>query len=211
MSVRGFGGAHAARRADGPAGTRRSSASHRIRSGTGYWLLAQDGGIFSYGNAAFYGSTGAMHLNSPIVGMASTPSGRGYWLVASDGGIFTFGDAHFHGSTGGTPLNSPIVGMAATPSGHGYWLVAADGGIFTFGNAGFHGSLGGVAARLARRRHASSTEAGHGYWLAARRRSHLQLRRRGCAADGRESELERSSDSDTVRIGLGQRALARRQ
>ena len=41
----------------------------------------------------FYGSTGAIHLNQPIVGMAATPDGGGYWLVASDGGIFTFGDA----------------------------------------------------------------------------------------------------------------------
>ena len=31
----------------------------------------------------FYGSTGAIHLNQPIVGMAATPSGHGYWLVAT--------------------------------------------------------------------------------------------------------------------------------
>ena len=39
-----------------------------------------------------------MTLNSPIVGMAPTPSGAGYWMVASDGGIFSFGNAGFHGS-----------------------------------------------------------------------------------------------------------------
>ena len=72
-------------------------------SGHGYWLVASDGGIFAYGDAAFYGSTGAMHLNAPIVGMAATPTGGGYWLVASDGGIFSFGDAAFHGSMGGSP------------------------------------------------------------------------------------------------------------
>ncbi|MCZ7527397.1 MAG: hypothetical protein M5U14_14065 [Acidimicrobiia bacterium] len=43
-------------------------------------------GIFSFGDAGFFGSTGAMALARPIVGMASTPTGRGYWLVASDGG-----------------------------------------------------------------------------------------------------------------------------
>ena len=63
--------------------------------GKGYWLVASDGGIFSYGDAAFYGSTGGMHLNKPIVGMAATPDGKGYWLVASDGGIFNYGDASF--------------------------------------------------------------------------------------------------------------------
>src|SRR5437868_5511681 len=91
----------------------------------GYWLVAADGGIFSFGDAVFHGSTGAIHLNSPIVGIASTASGHGYWLVAADGGIFSFGDAVFHGSTGAIVLNSLIVGIASTASGHGPWLVAA--------------------------------------------------------------------------------------
>ncbi len=92
-------------------------------TGRGYWLVASDGGIFSFGDAAFYGSTGGLHLNQPIVGMAATPTGRGYWLVASDGGIFSFGDAAFYGSTGGIHLNQPIVGMAATPTdaATGWW------------------------------------------------------------------------------------------
>ena len=29
----------------------------------------------------FYGSTGGIHLNLPIVGIAATPDGEGYWLV----------------------------------------------------------------------------------------------------------------------------------
>jgi hypothetical protein len=113
-------------------------------SGHGYWLVASDGGIFSFGDARFCGSTGNIHLNQPIVAMAATPSGHGYWLVASDGGIFSFGDARFYGSTGNIHLNRPIVAMAATPSGHGYWLVASDGGIFSFGDARFYGSTGNI-------------------------------------------------------------------
>ncbi len=85
-------------------------------SSNGYWLVASDGGIFTYGDARFFGSMGGRHLNKPIVGMAATPDGGGYWLVASDGGIFSFGDAVFYGSTGGTTLNKPIVGMAAHPT-----------------------------------------------------------------------------------------------
>ena len=108
----------------------------------GYWLVAADGGIFTFGDAGFYGSTGGLRLDQPIVGMAATPDGGGYWLVAKDGGIFTFGDAAFHGSTGNLRLDAPIVGMAATPDGGGYWLVAADGGVFTFGDALFDGSAG---------------------------------------------------------------------
>ena len=33
----------------------------------GYWILGSDGGIFTYGDATFYGSTGGTHLNTPIV------------------------------------------------------------------------------------------------------------------------------------------------
>ena len=66
-------------------------------SGNGYWLVATDGGIFSFGDARFLGSTGGMRLNQPIVGITANPSANGYWLAASDGGIFTFGDARFYG------------------------------------------------------------------------------------------------------------------
>jgi len=152
----------------------RGAAPVSAASGTdagGYRMLAADGGIFSFGNAPFFGSTGAMHLNQPIVGMAARTSsegasGNGYWLVARDGGIFSFGDAAFFGSTGAIHLNQPIVGMAATPSGNGYWLVARDGGIFGFGDAAFFGSTGSrrlnqpIIGMVA-------TRSGLGYWLYA--------------------------------------------
>ena len=133
---------------------------------TGYWLVASDGGIFSFGNAGFFGSTGAMHLNQPIVGMASTPDSRGYWLVASDGGIFAFGDAGFFGSTGAIHLNKPVVGMTSTPNGQGYWMVASDGGIFAFGNAHFFGSMGGTHLNLPIVGMDVAPN-GSGYWLVA--------------------------------------------
>ena len=60
-------------------------------------MVASDGGIFSFGDARFYGSTGAIALNKPVVGMSST-RGHGYWFVAADGGMFSFGDAQFYGS-----------------------------------------------------------------------------------------------------------------
>ena len=70
-------------------------------SGNGYWLLAGDGGVFSFGDATFLGSTGNLRLNAPIISMRAHPSGQGYWLLASDGGVFTFGDAYFFGSNPG--------------------------------------------------------------------------------------------------------------
>ncbi|ACU54889.1 Ig family protein [Acidimicrobium ferrooxidans DSM 10331] len=126
--------------------------------GKGYWLVAADGGVFSFGDAGFYGNTytlgltglsGSRPLAAPIVAMAPTPDGNGYWLVAADGGVFSFGDAGFYGNTytlgltglgGSRPLAAPIVAMAPTPDGKGYWLVAADGGVFSFGDAGFYGN-----------------------------------------------------------------------
>jgi hypothetical protein len=98
--------------------------------GAGYWLVASDGGIFTFGDAQFYGSTGAIHLNQPIVGMAATPDGRGYWLVASDGGIFTFGDAGYYGSLGGG--GATVLGIVVSPATTGYTLVGADGSASVF-------------------------------------------------------------------------------
>ena len=37
--------------------------------GGGYWLVASDGGVFSYGDAKFAGSMGGTPLNKPVVGM----------------------------------------------------------------------------------------------------------------------------------------------
>ena len=132
----------------------------------GYWTVASDGGVFTFGAVGYYRSLGGVHLDKPVVGMAATPSSRGYWLVAADGGIFTFGDAAFHGSTGGIRLDKPIVGMAATPDGGGYWLVASDGGVFAFGDAGFYGSMGGHPLDKPIVGMAATPDGG-GYWLVA--------------------------------------------
>ena len=109
----------------------------------GYWLTAGDGGVFTFGSAAFHGSAGNVPLVAPVVGIATTPNGVGYWLGAKDGGVFSYG-VPFHGSLGKVHLTAPIVAIAATPDGQGYYLVGADGGVFTFGDARFHGSLGNV-------------------------------------------------------------------
>jgi hypothetical protein len=132
----------------------------------GYWLDATDGGVFAFPNNAFYGSTGNLKLNKPMVGMAATPDAQGYWLVASDGGIFNYGDATFHGSTGNLKLNKPVVGMASTATGQGYWLVASDGGIFSYGDANFYGSTGNLKLNAPIVGMASTPD-GQGYWLVA--------------------------------------------
>ncbi len=107
----------------------------------GYWLVASDGGVFSF-NAPFHGSTGSLRLNKPVVGMTANLNGTGYWLVASDGGVFSF-NVPFHGSTGGIKLNQPVVGIGLDRATGGYWLVASDGGVFSFDST-FYGSTGGI-------------------------------------------------------------------
>ena len=132
--------------------------------GGGYYLVASDGGVFAFGDAAFQGSPGAIHLNSPVVGMAVDPTTGGYWLVATDGGIFAY-DAPFLGSTGSMALNRPVTGMAAASDGTGYWLVASDGGVFAFG-VPFLGSTGSIPLNRPVVGMAADAES-RGYWLVA--------------------------------------------
>ncbi|MGH9061540.1 MAG: hypothetical protein ACRDZY_18805, partial [Acidimicrobiales bacterium] len=73
-------------------------------AGQGYWEVAADGGVFSFGDAHYYGSMGGKPLVAKVVGLVPTPDGHGYWEVAADGGVFSFGDAHYYGSMGGKPL-----------------------------------------------------------------------------------------------------------
>ena len=79
-------------------------------SAHGYWLVGSDGGIFSFGQAQFYGSTGSLHLQRPVVGIVPTADHGGYWLDASDGGVFSYGDTQFYGS---------IPGLGLHPAGSG--------------------------------------------------------------------------------------------
>jgi len=149
-----------------PALAQTSSNSSNPPNPFSYWLVAADGGVFSFGGMPYRGSAGAEHLTKPVVGMAAKASATGYWLVASDGGIFSYGDASFYGSTGAIHLNKPIVGMAPTKTGLGYWLVASDGGIFTYGDAAYYGSTGAIhlAQPIVGM---AATPSGHGYWLVA--------------------------------------------
>jgi len=143
----------------------------------GYWLVGSDGGIFTFGSAQFYGSTGNLALQRPVVGMTLTADRHGYWLVASDGGVFTFGDAGFFGSIpglgiapagspgSGKTLNAPIVGMVPSADGGGYFMVAADGGVFAFGDAKFEGSCPGIGACSGAAVSVMPDASGNGYWV----------------------------------------------
>lgn len=143
----------------------------------GYWLVGSDGGIFTFGAAPFYGSTGALTLQRPVVGMSVTADRAGYWLVAADGGVFSFGDADFFGSIPGLgyapagsgrgvkELNAPIVGMVPSADGGGYFMVGSDGGVFAFGDAKFEGSCPAIGGCSGAAVTVMPDASGNGYWL----------------------------------------------
>ena len=56
--------------------------------GQGYWLVASDGGIFTFGDATFDGSWAAGSVT--VLGIIVSPPVAGYTLVASNGATLTF-------------------------------------------------------------------------------------------------------------------------
>lgn len=67
---------------------------------SGYWLVAADGGIFSFGNVQPFKPAVNVdpHGNKQIVGAVTTPSGNGLLIAGADGGVFAYGDAQYYGS-----------------------------------------------------------------------------------------------------------------
>jgi hypothetical protein len=114
-----------------------------LRSGSGYWILAEDGGVSAHGNAQWSGERPALQFGERLTSISGSPTGKGYWLFTNRGRAFAYGDAMHFGDMSGVPLNGAIVASAATPTGRGYYMVGSDGGIFAFGDARFHGSMGG--------------------------------------------------------------------
>jgi hypothetical protein len=140
----------------------------------GYWLVASDGGIFSFGDAGFYGSIPGLglapagsssqkRLNAPIVGMVPSADGDGYFMVGSDGGVFAFGDAKFEGSCPGIGgCTGAAVAVMPDVSGNGYWLVTTTGHVYAFGDAVNYGAPGEQTSPVTA---AVRTVEGRGYWI----------------------------------------------
>lgn len=157
-------------------------------SGSGYRLVAGDGGIFSFG-AAFVGSAASDPSLCPANttdrampdgecrAMATTTQGLGYWVLNSyTGAITPFGDAGFHGdrtsaNTGGKDLWPTSVGLASTVTGAGYWMLndglSGMGQVVPYGDATFYGDEStatagrgtvGTAVGIV------ATPSGGGYW-----------------------------------------------
>jgi len=131
---------------------------------TGYFVLGNDGGVFTFGSAVFHGSVPGLGVRARTVLMALTPDAGGYWVLGGDGGVFTFGDARFLGSVPGTGSTTTAVDLKPTPSGRGYWVLGRDGSVFPFGDAPALGSLpaNGIRDQAVK---LIPTPSGHGYWI----------------------------------------------
>jgi L-ascorbate metabolism protein UlaG (beta-lactamase superfamily) len=144
---------------------------------SGYWLVAADGGVFSFGDAGYFGSVpgsglepadvaGGPHLSAPIVGMASSTDGKGYFMVAADGGVFAFGDATYEGSCpslGG--CFGAAVALLPDATGNGYWIVTQLGAVYEFGDAPSVGPSHWSASPIVS---AVRSPDGRGFWILAK-------------------------------------------
>ena len=121
----------------------------------GYWLVGSDGGIFTFGSAQFYGSTGASRSSAPssascrrltTAATGSTPPTVGSSASATRSSTAPSPASGLHPAGSGLPnsLNAPIVGMVPSIDDGGYFMVASDGGVFAFGDAHFAGSCPGI-------------------------------------------------------------------
>ncbi|HEY5109208.1 MAG TPA: hypothetical protein VII96_06315 [Acidimicrobiales bacterium] len=80
--------------------------------GGGYWMVGLNGGVFSFGDARYFGSAGGSYIGTGFIGMVPTADGLGYWIPNDAGGLFVYGDAEFLGSCGSQAIECHAVGMA---------------------------------------------------------------------------------------------------
>lgn len=156
---------------------------------SGYWLLAGDGGVFSF-DAPFFGSPAAdptkcppnttdrTEPNGTCWAMAATPDGGGYWILNGDTGvIYPLGNAGFHGdpsqaSFPGAPrdLVPNSVAIVSTPDGQSYWVLEVGssglGSIAPLGDAPFFGDeVNQYTPHNGRPVGMAATPDGGGYWI----------------------------------------------
>ena len=101
-------------------------------SGKGYWLVASDGGIFSFGDAALLRVDRRYPPQPTDRRHGDAADGRGYLLAAEDGGVFLFGSAQFYGSAAGACPAAPATGVAMSRDAPGYWITFGDARTYAF-------------------------------------------------------------------------------
>jgi hypothetical protein len=130
----------------------------------GVYLAGAFGEVAAFGDAEYHGGLSHDAIESPVLGIAATPSGEGYWLMEAAGRVHPFGDAAELGSPS-LPAAEYSVGLAATPSGKGYWLASQTGAVYAVGDAGFFGAAVGTLGPDVDVIGLAATPTARGYWL----------------------------------------------
>jgi len=156
----------------------------------GYWLLGNDGGVFSFA-APFLGSASGPTTCRPNTtdremptgtcgSIAATPDGGGYWILDTDTGVVhPYGDAGFFSDPAtkfaGTPREfvPNFVAIVSTPDGKGYWVLerglSGMGSVDPFGDATSYGDTVSLAHKTGSGFNGgpvalAATPDGKGYW-----------------------------------------------
>jgi hypothetical protein len=77
------------------------------RNGKGYWLLAADGGVFSFG-VTFHGSLPGRGIDAFATQIKPTSNGGGYYILAADGRVFGLGNTKSTSSTAYVPSSFTV-------------------------------------------------------------------------------------------------------
>ena len=134
--------------------------------GSGYFMVASDGGVFAFGDARFAGSCpGIGGCSGAAVAVMPDASGKGYWLVTQTGNIYSFGDAAYYGAPGDTGFQ--VTSAVRTPNGGGYWILTANGAVYGYGNARYFGNAAGAFGGTTQATAIFTTSDGGGYWIAS--------------------------------------------
>ncbi len=132
--------------------------------GGGYFMVASDGGVFAFGDAAYEGSCPGIGGCAGAGEVVMPANGNGYWLVTTSGDVYAFGGAPYLGGPGAQGI---VTSGAHTQSGLGYWILFRYGLVFHYGDAKDFGSLprgdsGGYDITTA----IFTTAHDKGYWIA---------------------------------------------
>ncbi|GAC1332820.1 MAG: hypothetical protein NVSMB17_12410 [Candidatus Dormibacteria bacterium] len=134
----------------------------------GYNMLTGPGGIYSFGDATYWGNLIDHGYPGPAVGLSEMPDGSGYHILTGAGGIYSFGTANgrYYGNLIDHGYPGPATALGVTNTGDGYAILTSGGGFYSFGDAQgrYYGNLidhgyPGRAVSFA------WTGSGRGYWI----------------------------------------------